>query len=122
MVPDGRFVAVAADGGDGPRIYRVPVTGGTPEQLTELASSNPQWSPDGQTILYDDRTAGGAFFPVRGIRLDKTAVKMPDLSNHGDWEAFRFTPDGNGDIPARRFSLEFLAGGSDDGENASSRN
>jgi Tol biopolymer transport system component len=114
--PDGRFVAVAADGGEGPRIYRVPVTGGAPEQLTEVPSSNPQWSPDGQTILYDDRTAGGAFFPVRGIRLDKTVVKMPDFSNHGDWESFRFTPDGNvvflqGDFRYQDFWLANLTTG-----------
>ena len=93
--PDGRSVAVAADAGDGPMIYRVPVDGGAPERLTEKVSSNPVWSPDGQTILYDDRTVGGAFFPVRGLRLDKAPVKLPAFSNHGDWESFRFTPDGN---------------------------
>jgi Tol biopolymer transport system component/predicted Ser/Thr protein kinase len=93
--PDGTSVAVAADAGEGPMIYRVPVDGGTPERLTVRVASNPQWSPDGQMILYDDRTTGGSFFPIRGIRLDKTPATVPDFSNHGDWESFRFTPDGN---------------------------
>ena len=97
-------------------IYRVPVDGGVPERLTEHVSSNALWSPDGQTILYDDRTGGGAFFPVRALRLDKTPVKLPDFSNHGDWEAFRFTPDGNvvflqGDFRYQDFWLANLATG-----------
>jgi TolB protein len=114
--PDGRSVAVAADAGDGPQIYRVPVDGGAPERLTEHVASNPVWSPDGQTILYDDRTVGGALFPVRGLRLDKTPVTLPAFSNHGDWEAFRFTPDGNvvflqGDFRYQDFWLANLATG-----------
>jgi Tol biopolymer transport system component len=93
--PDGRFVAVAADAGNGPHIYRVPIDGGAPEQLTEHVASNALWSPDGETILYDDRKGGGANFPVLGLRLDKSPVKDPDFTNRGDWEGFRFTPDGN---------------------------
>jgi Tol biopolymer transport system component len=93
--PDGRFVAVAADAGEGPQIYQVPVDGGSPTRLTEQVASNAVWSPDGQTILYDDRTAGGSFFPVRALRLDRGERKLPEFSNHGDWESFRFTPDGN---------------------------
>lgn len=61
--PDGRVVAVAADAGEGPRIYRVPIDGSAPVSLTEHVASNALWSPDGQTILYDDRTVGGALFP-----------------------------------------------------------
>ena len=34
---------------------------------------------------------GGAFFPVRGLRLDKSSVTLPEFSNRGDWEGFRFT-------------------------------
>ena len=55
-------------------------------------------------------------FPVRGLRLDKTPVKLPDFSNHSDWEAFRFTPDGNvvflqGDFRYQDFWLANLATG-----------
>ncbi len=114
--PDGRFVAVAADAGQGPMIYRVPVDGGVPERLTEQVSSNALWSPDGRTILYDDRTGGGAFFPVRALRLDKTPAERPDFSSHSDWEAVRFTPDGNvvflqGDFRYQDFWLANLATG-----------
>ena len=41
---------------------------------------------------------------------------MPDFSNHGDWEAFRFTPDGNlvflqGDFRYQNFWLANLTTG-----------
>jgi Tol biopolymer transport system component/predicted Ser/Thr protein kinase len=114
--PDGRFVAVAADAGNGPHIYRVPVAGGAPEQLTEEVASTAQWSRDGQTILYDDRTVGGAIFPVRGLRLDKSPLKLPEFSNRSDWEGFRFTPDGDvvylqGDFRYQNFWLANLSTG-----------
>ena len=122
--PDGRFVAIAADAGNGPHIYRVPIDGGAPEQLTEQVASSALWSRDGQTILYDDRTGGGAIFPIRALRLDKSPVKLPEFSggdregfsNRGDWEGFRFTPDGNvvflqGDFRYQNFWLADLRTG-----------
>jgi Tol biopolymer transport system component len=114
--PDGRSVAVAADAGEGPHIYRVPVDGSAPERLTEHVASNALWSPDGQTILYDDRTVGGAVFPIRALRLDKSSVRLPDFSYRGDWEGFRFTPDGNvvylqGDFRYQDFWLANLTTG-----------
>ncbi len=114
--PDGRSVAVAADAGKGPHIYRVPIDGGAPEQLTEHVASNALWSRDGETILFDDRTVGGALFQVRGLRLDKSPVTLPEFSNRGDWEGFRFTPDGNvvflqGDFRYQDFWLANLTTG-----------
>jgi serine/threonine protein kinase len=114
--PDGRFVAVAADVGDEPHIYRVPIDGGAAEQLTEQVASSALWSPDGATILYDDRTGGGARFPVKGLRLDKSPVKLPFFENRGDWEGFRFTPDGDvvfleGDFRYQNFWLANLRTG-----------
>jgi TolB protein len=52
--PDGRWLAYDTNRNGNQDIYKVPVSGGEPEQLT----SNPQddfvnsWSPDGQTVLY----------------------------------------------------------------------
>jgi len=114
--PDGRSVAVAADAGKGPHIYRVPIVGGAPEQLTEHVASNALWSRDGETILFDDRAVGGAIFPVRGVRLDKSPMTLPEFSNRGDWEGFRFTPDGNvvylqGDFRYQDFWLANLTTG-----------
>lgn len=92
--PDGKWVAVAADAGEGGRIYKIPVDGGSPERLTDTLAFDAVWSPDGQTIVYEDRTVGGANFPLRGVRPDKTAVQLPDVRYRGEWEGFRFTPDG----------------------------
>jgi Tol biopolymer transport system component len=45
--PDGKWVAAAATDGKGIYVYKVPVNGGSPVRLTETASYNPMWSPDG---------------------------------------------------------------------------
>src|SRR5262249_43565875 len=50
--PDGKFIAVAADEGDGSRLFKVPVDGATPIRLVDSLSRMPVWSPDGGMILY----------------------------------------------------------------------
>ena len=76
--PDGKWVAVAADEGSGPRIFKVPVEGGTPVRLTEENSSNPVWSPGGDFILYTGPDVN-ATFPLRGVTPEKQNYAVPEL-------------------------------------------
>jgi TolB protein len=92
--PDGQWIAVAADAGEGSRIFRVSAKTGESEWLTDKVAFNAVWSPDGGRIVYYDGTVGGANFPLRAVRPDKTAVAMPDVSYRGDFEGYRFMPDG----------------------------
>jgi hypothetical protein len=71
--PDGQWVAFSRCNGDptgGWSLWKVPITGGTPTQLTPIgAPSNqyPSWSPDGQTIYF--QRADDAYGP--GFKLWK---------------------------------------------------
>lgn len=52
--PDGKTLAVSAgDGGQGSRIYTLPVDGGEPKRITERGPSYLHgWSPDGKTLVF----------------------------------------------------------------------
>jgi serine/threonine protein kinase/Tol biopolymer transport system component len=54
--PDGKWVIFNASRGGDYTLWRVPLQGGTPEQLTNYASSFPTISPDGKWIAFDDYT------------------------------------------------------------------
>jgi Tol biopolymer transport system component len=93
--PDGKWIAVAADAGEGSRIFKVPLDDGSPVRLTDRLSFGPAWSPDGRTILYFDATSGGTLFPVQGVSPEGKAIPVPEIYQHGDFEGFRFAPDGS---------------------------
>ena len=68
--PDGHWVAVAANQGEGSRLFKIPVDGGQPVRLLDTRSYNPVWSPDGQFIVYSEQQGAGTF-QVKAITPDK---------------------------------------------------
>ncbi len=52
--PDGKWAVFNASRGGDYTLWKVPLQGGTPEQLTDYASSFPAISPDGKWIAFDD--------------------------------------------------------------------
>src|SRR5208283_1916306 len=58
--PDGKWVIFNASRGGDYALWRVPLQGGTPEQLTDYASSFPSISPNGKWIAFDDYAQPGA--------------------------------------------------------------
>jgi eukaryotic-like serine/threonine-protein kinase len=57
--PDGRWVVFNASRGGDYTLWRVPLQGGTPEQLTDYASTFPSVSPDGRWIAFDEYAQHG---------------------------------------------------------------
>ncbi len=59
--PDGRWLVYDSDRSGVAQIYRVPLSGGEPEQLTTDSSAHfwPRWSPDGREISYHAFGEGG---------------------------------------------------------------
>jgi Tol biopolymer transport system component len=90
--PDGQWVAVAANQGDGTRLFKVPLGGGPPVQLLEKLSFNAVWSPDGEFIVYSEQQGGGSF-QVKAITPDKASVPLPDLQvAYTTATPYRFVP------------------------------
>jgi Tol biopolymer transport system component len=93
--PDGKWVAAAANDGKGAHVYKVPVNGGPPVRLTETASYNPMWSPDGRFIVYSEPLQGSTFV-TKAITPDKVSVPIPDIRvSYLTSTPYRFAPDGN---------------------------
>ncbi|CAN5565319.1 MAG: PD40 domain-containing protein [Pyrinomonadaceae bacterium] len=91
--PDGRWV-VYQSGGTKPTLWKVPVEGGQPLQLSHATSSTPVVSPDGQLIACrhwseDSNALKIAIIPFAGGRAIKT-YDIPILLR----QRIRWTPDG----------------------------
>jgi Tol biopolymer transport system component len=69
---DGRWLAVAANRDGEPRLFKIPVDGGTPVPLVQEYSIDPTWSPSGQFLVYS-----GATSLSRGFSIDDFDVS-PD--------------------------------------------
>ena len=49
--PDGQWLAVAALRDREPRLFKIPVAGGTPVPLVEEYSIDPVWAPSGRFLV-----------------------------------------------------------------------
>jgi serine/threonine protein kinase/Tol biopolymer transport system component len=99
--PDGDWVAVAANQGDGTRLFKIPLDGGQPVRLLDTLSFNPIWSPDGRFIVYSEQQGGGAF-EVRAITPDKVPVSLPEFQVlYTLATPYRFMPNGKALIALR---------------------
>jgi Tol biopolymer transport system component len=91
--PDGRWV-IYQSGGAKPTLWKVPVDGGPPSQLSDATSSVPVVSPDGKMIAcryWDANTRSQkiAIIPFEGGR----PIKTFDIQIHLR-QRIRWTPDG----------------------------
>jgi Tol biopolymer transport system component/tRNA A-37 threonylcarbamoyl transferase component Bud32 len=93
--PDDRWIATGGQDEKGPGLFKIPVQGGTPVRLTNVAAFNPVWSPDGTLIVYSG-AAIGRYQPLLSVRPDGTALKLPDIKVRADGERYRFLPNGMG--------------------------
>jgi Tol biopolymer transport system component len=97
--PDGRWVAVAANQGEGTRVFKIPLDGGPPVRLRDTLSFNPVWSPDNRFIVYSEQHASGSF-EVKTMTPDGAPVVVPAVASLGSrlpvafGTPYRFTPGG----------------------------
>jgi len=76
--PDGRSLAIAANQGGEPHLFKIPLKGGPPVPLVTEYSTDPTWSPSGQFLVYTGADVGTTF-PVRAINADGTPRQLPRL-------------------------------------------
>jgi Tol biopolymer transport system component len=94
LSPDGSQLAISHHAeGAGSLIYLVPITGGTPRQVTPLGPSYWHgWSPEGQTLVYCAQRDGEYdiySIPVIG-GVEKRLTTAPGLDDGPE-----YTPDGS---------------------------
>ncbi len=93
--PDGKWIAVAANQGEGMRVFKVPVGGGTPVRLVDTLSYNPVWSPNGEFIVYSEQQGGGQFI-VKAISPSGAPVPIPAIEvGFTAATPYRFVPNRN---------------------------
>jgi Tol biopolymer transport system component len=97
--PDGKWVAVAANQGEGTRVFKIPLDGGPPIRLRDTLSFNPVWSPDNRFIVYSDQGGGGSF-TVKTMTPDGAPIVVPGVTSLGSrfpvsfGTPYRFMPGG----------------------------
>ena len=93
--PDGRWLAFDSDRSGLPQIYRAPLSGGEPEQLTTDSSAHfwPGWSPDGRAIAYHAFRDGRRQLFVMAADGGSPAV-LP--TGEGDERSVEWRRDGGG--------------------------
>jgi len=93
--PDGRWLVFDSDRSGVSQIFRMPVAGGDPEQLTSDSSASfwPRWSPDGRLISYHRYTENGRRLFV--IAADG-GTPTPIPTGPGDAVTAEWSRDGRG--------------------------
>ena len=76
--PDAKWLAVAANRDGEPRLFKIPVGGGTPVLLVNEYSTDPIWSPSGQFLVYSGADVGTTF-PVKAVSADGAPRPLPNL-------------------------------------------
>ena len=103
--PDGRYVNFNSDRSGGPQVYRVSVSGGTPERVTFAGDYNarPRLSPDGQrlAVVHNDR----GNFRIAVIDLERDRQLVVVSAGRQD-ESPSFAPNGDTLIYATRQSRD----------------
>ncbi len=99
LTPDGKTLIISDSSKDGKsRIYTVPVTGGTPKEITPLAPS--YWhgiSPDGKTLAFCGQRDGkfGIFtIPIEGGEEKRLTTATPSAAGAGLDDGPDYSPDG----------------------------
>jgi TolB protein len=105
--PDGKQIIFADDRGDGPRLYiaEVPETSETEAKLLRWRTgysfcTDPEFSPDGQSVVFTTRVGGEYTVVVKGWPNGATKVIQGGGASHPSW-----SPNGRSVCYAQRGTL-----------------
>ncbi len=76
--PDGQWIAVAADRGGQPALFKLPSNGGAPVLLVKDFALDPVWSPSGGFLIYSGADVGTTF-PLKAVAADGSPYPLPDV-------------------------------------------
>jgi TolB protein len=92
---DGTMLGISDQStpGTGSTIFTVPVGGGTPKRITQLAPSYLHgWSPDGKSLIYTGGRSGE--FDIYSIASDGSGAEVNLTNSKGLDDGPEFSPDG----------------------------
>ncbi len=114
--PDGKWLVVSGEQGQGSRVFKVAVDGGSTGKLLDIQASHPVWSPDGTMIVHTEADVGGSH-KLRAMTPEGKPLPFPDLTIERRTDVYRFLPAGKGMVflqghaPRQQFWLLDLASG-----------
>ncbi|HYT68772.1 MAG TPA: hypothetical protein VEL51_20270 [Vicinamibacterales bacterium] len=91
--PDGQSITVAAIVNGAPRLFTIPLDGGSPSPFAEEYSVDPVWSPDGDLVVYSGPDIG-TMFQVKAISRTAKAFPLPNLTLSRGSRHLAFMPGG----------------------------
>jgi serine/threonine protein kinase/Tol biopolymer transport system component len=76
--PDGQWIAVAADRGGQPALFKLPINGGAPVLLVQGFALDPVWSPSGRFLIYSGADVGTTF-ALKAVAADGSPYPLPEF-------------------------------------------
>ena len=77
--PDGQSITIAGVTKGVPRLFSVPVDGGSPARFVDEHSVDPVWSPDGDIVVFSGPDIGTTF-PMKAVTTSAAAHPLPKLT------------------------------------------
>jgi Tol biopolymer transport system component len=91
--PDGQALITAALDHGAPRLFRVPLNGGSPASFLAEDAFDPAWAPSGGFVLFSGPDIGTTF-SVKAAKPDGSALALPALTLTRGARHLAFLPDG----------------------------
>jgi len=75
---DGKWIAVAANRGGQPALFKLSIDGGPPELLVQGFALDPVWSPSGRFLIYSGADVATTF-SLKAVAADGSPYPLPEL-------------------------------------------